>query len=95
LAEAVADACQEFDFPEKESIGIGRSRDNEVVSTDTSVSRHHCLIVKNGGGYFIRDRESKNGFRLNKIPYVKRAVDLTDGDTLDIGECTRFRVEIY
>jgi adenylate cyclase len=50
---------------DKEEISIGRSEKNDLVLTDSSVSRYHAKIVKTEKGYVINDLGSFNGTGLN------------------------------
>ncbi|CAM2008400.1 FHA domain-containing protein [Acanthopleuribacter pedis] len=45
---------------------IGRSRSNDIVINDTSVSRLHVRIENRNGQFFILDNNSSNGTFLNK-----------------------------
>lgn len=63
---------------------IGRSADNDIVLDDNRVSRKHAAIVKEDDGYFVVDKDSGNGTRLNG-ERIKKQV-LKDGDKIGIGE---------
>src|SRR5262245_49327357 len=69
-----------LDDPE---ITIGRHADNSLNLADALVSRHHCTIRKDQGGYIIADTESHNGILVNGSP-VKEA-RLQHGDKIAIG----------
>ncbi len=55
---------------EKDSIGIGRSSDNDFVVPYEDFSRKHCLVTFKGDYAFITDLGSKNGVTIDgrKIP---------------------------
>ncbi|MBM4143337.1 MAG: FHA domain-containing protein [Lentisphaerae bacterium] len=64
--------------------GIGRAADNLVVLNDPSVSGHHCVILRDGSKYTLRDLNSTNGTRLNG-EFADEA-RLKTGDVLRTGE---------
>lgn len=45
---------------------LGRADENELVLTDTSVSRHHCSVIYRDGFYFVKDVGSRNGTYINE-----------------------------
>jgi transcriptional regulator with GAF, ATPase, and Fis domain len=44
---------------------IGKNEDNDLVLTDTTVSRDHCEIIRDPKGYLLRDLGSTNGTLLD------------------------------
>ena len=62
---------------------IGRL-DGDVILADPSVSSRHARIEKRGGGFFIRDLQSRNGTFVNGARITEST--LTLGDKLKIGE---------
>ena len=46
-------------------VSIGRLESNDVCLEDPFVSRHHCVIRKEGDEYLIEDLSSANGTYLN------------------------------
>lgn len=62
---------------------VGRAEDNDLVLSDTNVSRHHAAFVREAGVVRVRDLGSRNGTRLNG-ERVEEA-ELADGDELEIG----------
>jgi hypothetical protein len=73
---------------------VGRSRDSDVVLTDSSVSRRHAEIKPGGDGrWTITDLGSTNGVRV-KGREITRETPLEPGDRIDIGTVTaHFEVE--
>ena len=71
-------------FPLTESrISIGRSKQNDLVLPDNTVSRHHAEILKTPKGYLIQDLGSYNKTSVNG-----RSVDsayLAHGDRIQVG----------
>jgi len=66
-----------------EEVTLGRSKDNDIVIQDQTVSAHHCIIRKGEKGYLVTDLESTNGTRVNARE-VKEA-RLRDKDILQVG----------
>jgi adenylate cyclase len=65
---------------------IGRGYENSIVLNDNLSSREHAMIRRNASGFCIlSDLGSRNGTRLNGRP-VSTAVQLTDGDIVQIGD---------
>jgi DNA-binding NtrC family response regulator len=49
---------------EGEELSIGSADGNDLVLSDTTVSRHHCTITASPDGFKLRDLMSTNGTRL-------------------------------
>jgi predicted component of type VI protein secretion system len=71
-------------FPLSECLKIGRAEDNDLVLTDTQVSRRHAIIQKAGAGYQITDLRSGNGTLVNEAPTTSPTA-LKAGDVVQIG----------
>ncbi len=57
---------QIFTYPiAKDKVTLGRSKDNDLVISDNTVSRHHAEIRKSDKGHIIVDLGSYNGTKLN------------------------------
>ena len=67
----------------REEVSIGREPSNEISVLDSSVSRRHCLIRKEGEGFQIRDLESSNGTFVNGVPLKERTLE--NADQIQIG----------
>jgi hypothetical protein len=64
---------------------IGRSRENELVLDDVSISRRHAEIQRGADGTFtILDRGSRNGIFINGQQMKKRT--LLEGDMIEVGD---------
>src|SRR5437867_11729370 len=63
----------------------GRHPDSEIFLDDITVSRRHAEIVRNDGGYSLKDVGSLNGTYLNR-ERIEGAVPLRNGDELQIGK---------
>jgi hypothetical protein len=69
---------------------VGRARDNDVIVTDRSVSRHHARMKRlDGGGYLVLDAGSSNGTSVNGRNVLAQGAGpptpLSPGDTLRLG----------
>lgn len=53
------------EYPILERAFIGRHRQADIALLDLSVSRRHCLVVREGGRYYIEDLGSRNGTVVN------------------------------
>ena len=76
---------------EKDLIVVGRREDCDVLLDHKSVSKQHCVIVKNDGILLIRDLGSTNGTRVNG-QRVRRAA-LLPNDQLFIASL-RYNVQV-
>lgn len=71
---------------------IGRGRDNQIqIKDDTKVSRYHCRILREPGGYFVEDNNSSNGTMVNGELITRRKVE--GGEDVTIGE-TVFKFQL-
>jgi pSer/pThr/pTyr-binding forkhead associated (FHA) protein/tetratricopeptide (TPR) repeat protein len=55
----------EVSLKEDEVLKMGRSDDNGLVLKDSSVSRHHAMVLFRDGQYHVQDLESRNGTFFN------------------------------
>jgi pSer/pThr/pTyr-binding forkhead associated (FHA) protein len=68
-----------------DEITIGRGEENGIVLNIAEVSRTHAMLIREEGGYIIKDMESTNGTFVDK----KRIGDkylLKPGDTIMLGD---------
>jgi pSer/pThr/pTyr-binding forkhead associated (FHA) protein len=63
---------------------VGRSRENDIVLENLSVSRYHVQIRYHQGQYVLFDMNSSNGTFLNGTRVTRR--ELLDGDRITIGK---------
>lgn len=63
---------------------IGRSHDAQLQINHRSISRRHCCIWRDAGGYRIRDLDSTNQTFVNEQPIGE--AELRDGDHISIGD---------
>ena len=71
-------------FPLKETVRIGRSRDNDLVLDNITVSRHHAMIRRAEDEYLLSDLNTANGVLVNNRPILDDYI-LEDGDAIRIG----------
>lgn len=69
---------------EGDLLRIGRSRENDIVLENLSVSREHAQIRFHNDQYIITDLNSANGTLVNGIKTTK--VELLDEDVVTIGK---------
>jgi pSer/pThr/pTyr-binding forkhead associated (FHA) protein len=71
---------------DKDTIGIGRSRENDILIDSRSISAFHAKITREEGQYFIEDLNSLNG---TYVRGKKVHIDaLYDGDEIKVGKHT-------
>jgi Nif-specific regulatory protein len=71
-------------FPlDEPEVQVGRDSSNQILLTDPSVSRAHCVMEATPSGYRLKDLESRNGTFVNGIPV--RSHELQNGDRVEIG----------
>jgi pSer/pThr/pTyr-binding forkhead associated (FHA) protein len=63
---------------------LGRSRSNDIVLPDATVSRQHCRITWALDHYVLEDLHSSNGTYLNQEQI--HAAFLDSGDIIQIGD---------
>jgi pSer/pThr/pTyr-binding forkhead associated (FHA) protein len=69
-----------------DSMSFGRNEDNDVILTDTGVSRHHARITRRGERFLLEDLSSSNGTFLRKQRLeAGRPSELSEGDEIQIG----------
>ena len=67
----------------KDAFGIGRRETNDLRLAGSEVSRDHAEIVAGGGGFLIRDKQSRYGTYVNDEPVTERT--LVHGDRIRLG----------
>ena len=69
-------------------LGKDPDRANGIIYNHSTVSRRHCVILHENGGYYIQDLGSKNGTYVNG-QYVSAGnkAALHDGDRIRLAEC--------
>lgn len=71
-----------FTLNVNETVTIGSSTDlcDLLIDYDKTISRRHCMLIKRGNEYFIKDLNSTNGTFLNgsKVYFDERAIHHED-----------------
>ncbi len=71
-------------FLTEAEIRIGRDASNSLTISDLSLSRRHCMLIREEDSYRLRDLESRNGTFVNGgVVSEKR---LNHGDQISVGE---------
>lgn len=68
----------------KRKISVGSADDNDIVISDSTVSRHHALLKRRLRHYRLIDLESTNGTLINGRP-INGPTRITRGDELSFG----------
>lgn len=63
---------------------VGRHEKSDLRLLDSMVSRHHCLILREGKRFVLKDLESRNGTWVNGRR-IKNRRHVKNGDTIQIG----------
>lgn len=66
----------------KRSLLVGRRESCDIVLRFPNVSAHHCQLTCDGGYWYVRDLDSRNGTKVNGTPVRERRLD--PGDVLGI-----------
>ena len=73
---------------DKPYISIGRSKDNDIVIDDLSVSRKHAILEKDETGkFFLTDLNSSNGTFVNNVRITEKTA-ITTNDHILLGKTT-------
>lgn len=63
---------------------VGRHSSSDLPIVDSRLSRDHVLIERRGDAYFVSDRGSSNGTKLNGVPLLE-PTEIKNGDKADLG----------
>ena len=70
---------------------IGRRESCDIVLRFANVSAHHCQLLIDGGYWYVRDMQSRNGIKVNDVR-VQEQKRIDPGDMLAIAK-HKYRVE--
>lgn len=77
-------AGQVFDLSPTSATSLGRSKANDLVLDDVSVSSQHCRIRPEDGAFTLVDLKSTNGTFVNERRVTSHK--LAEGDVIRVGE---------
>ncbi len=69
---------------DQESLSIGRDPGNQLHLDDPALSRRHCMVIRDGETFKVRDLDSLNGTYVNQAR-IKEQV-LNHGDQISLGD---------
>jgi len=67
------------------SFTIGRTKNNDMSMQDMAISKTHAVIRCSNGAFYIEDRGSTNGSRLNGLRLTQKPEKLKDRDIIELG----------
>ncbi len=68
----------------KKELLVGRRESCDIVLRFANVSAHHCQLFIQGGYWYVRDMQSRNGCKVNGIRVKEKRID--PGDALAIAK---------
>ena len=69
----------------KENLLVGRRESCDIVLRFANVSAHHCELTFSGGYLYVRDRQSRNGTKVNGVKVSEETL-VNPGDELVIAK---------
>lgn len=70
----------------KQVLQIGRRENSDIVLRFSNVSGEHCELLVDGGYWFVKDKGSRNGTKVNGIRVAGSRKRLDPGDTISIAK---------
>jgi adenylate cyclase len=68
----------------KKQLLVGRRESCDIVLRFANVSAHHCRLMLNGGYWYVRDMQSRNGVKINGVRVQEKRVD--PGDIVSVAK---------
>jgi len=62
----------------KAELSVGRSEHSDIVLRFSNVSGRHCTLVLDHGYWYVLDKGSTNGVRVNRLRVTDRRIDPGD-----------------
>ncbi len=69
----------------KKQLLVGRRESCDIVLRFANVSAHHCQFFVNGGYWYVRDMQSRNGVKVNGIR-VQQEKRISPGDKVSVSK---------
>lgn len=67
---------------------VGRSQDVDIRLDEVEISRHHAVVFREGGLFWISDLASANGTSVNGKSVTAEPTEIGSGDMLSFGPTT-------
>jgi adenylate cyclase len=68
----------------KKDLLVGRRESCDIVLRFSNVSAHHCQLFVNSGYWYVRDKNSRNGVKVNGVRVSEKRLD--PGDVLAVAK---------
>jgi predicted component of type VI protein secretion system len=68
----------------KKSLLVGRRESCDIVLRFSNVSAHHCQLEIEGGYWYVHDKQSRNGVKVNGVRITDKRLD--PGDILSVAK---------
>ena len=62
----------------KKSLRVGRRESCDIVLRFPNVSAHHCQLTLDGGYWYVKDLNSRNGVKVNSLRVTEKRLDPGD-----------------
>ena len=76
----------------KKKLLVGRRESCDIVLRFPNVSAHHCQLRVDGGYWYVKDMNSRNGVFVNDRR-IEGEVELKEGDVIRIGGAQLFYMD--
>jgi pSer/pThr/pTyr-binding forkhead associated (FHA) protein len=70
----------------KRSLLVGRRESCDIVLRFANVSAHHCQLTLNGGYWYVKDMQSRNGVKVNGVRIGANEKRIDPGDELAVAK---------
>ena len=70
----------------KKDLLVGRRESCDIVLRFSNVSAHHCRLICNGGYWYVKDLQSRNGIKVNGSRVADTEKLLEPGDELVVAK---------
>lgn len=89
---------KKYMLPVRDKISIGKSTQNDLVLSESGVSRTHCSLIRRNSDIYIKDLNSTNGTvvvrKSQKTKLQGQSVKIQTGDQIFLGSCS-LEVKIF